>query len=171
MKWLGILLILTAGTALGNSAGNALRKREQTLRELYFFTGILKGEFQYGADPLDQVFEKLAGKQDGCVSVFFQKSAEHMRREKKLSLKEILEEEQRHWLCESGLTLQEQKRLVKVCCVLGQADRQTQTATLEGYQYELRQEETYAAEKRKQKEHMYRCLGFMGGLFLAVLLY
>lgn len=166
-----MLFIITAGTALGNTAGNDLRKRYQALLELNLLMGFLKGELQYGAGPLEKVFEDLAKRSESAFGIFFRNVSESMKRQEKLSLQKMLETEQKRCLAESGLTVREQERLVRICCILGQADRQTQAATLEGYRYELQQEGEYAGEKMKQKEHMYRVLGFMGGLFFAVLLY
>lgn len=171
MKVLGMLLIITAGTALGNSAGNDLRKRYRSLMELNLLMGFLKGELCYGADPLEKVFERLSQRSESCLGVFFRRVSENMKRQENISLKEILQEEQEWCLRGSGLTEREQEQLVKICCILGQADRTTQNVTLEEYQYELHQEGNDAGEQMKQKEHMYRCLGFMGGLFFAVLLY
>ena len=140
MKILGMLLIITAGTALGNSAGNDLRKRYRSLMELNLLMGFLKGELCYGADPLEKVFERLSQRSESCLGVFFRRVSENMKRQENISLKEILQEEQEWCLRESGLTEREQEQLVKICCILGQADRTTQNVTLEEYQYELHQE-------------------------------
>ncbi len=171
MKVLGMLLIIMAGTALGNCAGNDLRKRYRCLMELNLLMGFLKGELRYGADPLEKVFERLGQRSETCLGIFFRRASDAMKRQENVSLQRLLQEEQERSLKGSGLTVREQKQLVKICCILGQADRMTQNVTLEEYQYELHQEGKEAGEQMKQKEHMYRCLGFMGGLFFAVLLY
>lgn len=166
-----MLLIIMAGTALGNSVGNDLRKRYRILMELNLLMGFLKGELSYGSDPLEKVFERLAQRSESCLGVFFRRASETIKQQEKASLQKILKEEQEQCLKGSGLTVREQEQLVNICCILGHADRMTQNVTLEEYQYELRQEGKDAGEQMKQKEHMYRCLGFMGGLFFAVLLY
>lgn len=171
MKIFGMLLIITAGTALGNCAGNDLRKRYRILMELNLLIGFLKGEFRYGAEPMEKIFEKLAQRSESCLGFFFRRASETMKRQENVPLQKILKKEQEQCLKESGLTVREQEQLVRICCILGQADRMTQNVTLEEYQYELHQEGKDAGEQMKQKEHMYRCLGFMGGLFFAVLLY
>ena len=92
MKILGMLLIITAGTALGNSAGNDLRKRYRSLMELNLLMGFLKGELFYGADPLEKVFERLSQRSESCLGVFFRRVSENMKRQENISLKEILQE-------------------------------------------------------------------------------
>ena len=163
MKWLGVFLILTAGTALGAEAGSSLRKRYQMLDELRLIIGLLKGELQYGAVPLEEIFEHLA--------IFFGRTAEEMKATEKNSLEKVLKKTADACLSRCGLTEKEQKQLVQICTLLGRIDRDAQIPMLDGYLMTIELEEKAALEKMRQKETMYRCLGFMGGLFCAVLFY
>ena len=171
MKYLGMLLILTAGTALGANAGSSLRKRYHSWMELKMLVGVLKGELQYGSDPLAVIFERLSEKTEGTFGSFFHETAKEMEAPGNGSLMSVLQENAKNCLGTSGLTPKEQCHLVKICTLMGSLDREAQLMTLEGYLDTIRQEEQLALEKVKQKETMYRCLGFMGGLFCAVLLY
>lgn len=171
MKIPGMLLIILSGAALGAEAGRSLRRHWQSLEELKSLIIFLKGEIQYGAAPLGELFFRLSDKADGSLPLFFRETAKEMAKEDHIPLEEILRKKAKDFLGESGLTEKEKKRLVKVCTQMGRLDRMTQIGTLEGYLYEILQEEQTAMEKVKQKETMYRCLGIMGGLFLAVLLY
>lgn len=164
-------MILTAGTALGAEAGNALRKRYQTLDKLRILMGILKGELHYGAVPLEELFRRLSDRTNGYLGKFFLEVAREMQEPDKELLEDILNRQKECCLCGCGLTEKEQQQLVQICRSLGRMDRDAQIPMLEGYLMAIEQEEKTALEKMKQKETMYRCLGFMGGLFLAVLCY
>ena len=171
MKWLGVFLILTAGTALGAEAGSSLRKRYQMLDELRLIIGLLKGELQYGAVPLEEIFKHLEQRTDGKLAIFFGRTAEEMKAIEKNSLEEVLKKTAAACLQGCGLTEKEQKQLVQICTLLGRIDRDAQISMLDGYLMATELEEKAALEKMRQKETMYRCLGFMGGLFCAVLFY
>ena len=164
-------MILTAGTALGTEAGNSLRRRYQTLGELRLLLGMLKGELQYGAVPLDDIFERLANRMEGNAGRFFRESALAMREPGSGSLEEVLDRYGKTCLGECGLSENEKKRLVQVCTSLGRLDREAQGNILAGYLSALELEERTALEKVKQKETMYRYLGVLGGLFFAILFY
>lgn len=171
MKWLGVCMILTAGTALGAEAGSALRKRFQTLETLRMLMGMLKGELSYGAVPLEELFQRLADRTNGQLGRFFQEVAGEMQKSGNGLLEDILNRQRKRCLCGCGLTEKEQQQLVQICTLLGRMDRDAQSQALDGYLMAIELEEKAALEKMRQKETMYRYLGFMGGLFLAVLFY
>ena len=104
MKWLGVFLILTAGTALGAEAGSSLRKRYQMLNELRLIIGLLKGELQYGAVPLEEIFEHLEQRTDGKLAIFFGRTAEEMKATEKNSLEKVLKKTADACLSRCGLT-------------------------------------------------------------------
>lgn len=171
MKEIGILLVVIAATALGITAGDSLRKRYRSWVELKILMNILKGQLQYGADPLNEVFRKLGERTEGCFSNFFRRTAKAMEERCSCSLEALLQENARIYLKMSGLSRREQEQLVRICAMIGQMSRESQISVLEGYLFTIQQEETAALEKVRQKETMYRCLGLMGGLFFAILLY
>lgn len=171
MKEVGAVLIIVAGCALGMDAGKRLRQRYRFWSELKLAVGILKGELQYGADPLDEIFERMGERTEGELANFFGKTAQSMKVSYGSPLREVLRENADNCLKQSGLTGRELEQFVNVCAMTGQMDRQSQMNTLGAYLYTIEQEEKTALEKVRQKENMYRCLGFMGGLFFAILLY
>ena len=141
MKWLGVFLILTAGTALGAEAGSSLRKRYQMLDELRLIIGLLKGELQYGAVPLEEIFEHLEQRTDGKLAIFFGRTAEEMKATEKNSLEKVLKKTADACLSRCGLTEKEQKQLVQICSLLGRIDRDTQIPMLDGYLMAIELEE------------------------------
>lgn len=171
MRYAGMLLVIMAGCALGMKAGNDLRQRYHFWMELKLLMEILKGELQYGADPLEEIFRRLGKRTHGDASLFFETTAEKMRTSTGIPLKEILQENSESCFIQSGLSKREKEQLITVCEMLGQMDRESQMGVLKGYLSTIQQEEKMALEKVKQKETMYRCLGIMGGLFFAILLY
>ena len=164
-------MILTAGTALGAEAGNALRRRYQTLETLRMLMGMLKGELSYGAVPLEELFQRLADRTNRPLGRFFREVAGKMQESGNGLLEDILNRQRESCLCGCGLTEKEQQQLVQICTLLGRMDRDAQIQALNGYLMAIELEEKAALEKMRQKETMYRYLGFMGGLFLAVLFY
>ena len=92
-----------------------------------------------------------------------------MKATEKNSLEKVLKKTADACLSRCGLTEKEQKQLVQICTLLGRIDRDAQIPMLDGYLMTIELEEKAALEKMRQKETMYRCLGFMGGLFCAIL--
>ena len=150
MKWLGVFLILTAGTALGAEAGSSLRKRYQMLNELRLIIGLLKGELQYGAVPLEEIFEHLEQRTDGKLAIFFGRTAEEMKATEKNSLEKVLKKTADACLSRCGLTEKEQKQLVQICTLLGRIDRDAQIPMLDGYLMAIELEEKAALEKMRR---------------------
>ena len=148
MKWLGVFLILTAGTALGAEAGSSLRKRYQMLDELRLIIGLLKGELQYGAVPLEEIFEHLEQRTDGKLAIFFGRTAEEMKATEKNSLEKVLKKTADACLSRCGLTEKEQKQLVQICTLLGRIDRDAQIPMLDGYLMAIELEEEKLHWKR-----------------------
>lgn len=171
MRYAGGILVIIAGSALGMSAGKDLRQRYHSWMELKFLIEILKGELQYASDPLHEIFQRLGERSNGCFARFFAETAESMAQVSGCPLLEILQEKSAVCLKTSGLSRREQDQLIRICAMIGQMDRISQAGVLNGYLFTIQQEEKIAFDKVKQKETMYRCLGLMGGLFFAILLY
>lgn len=171
LRWIRLLLVIVTGTAFGAEAGYRLRKRCQSWQELDMVMGFLKGELQYASVPLEDIFMRIAEKSDGAFGRFFGSAAEEMKKQEGSTLEQILKESAQKHLKESALSEKERAYLIRICSLAALQDRMTQVHTLEHYLDMIKQEEAYALELKKQKETMYSWLGFMGGLFLAVLLY
>ena len=88
------------------------------LDELRLIIGLLKGELQYGAVPLEEIFEHLEQRTDGKLAIFFGRTAEEMKATEKNSLEKVLKKTADACLSRCGLTEKEQKQLVQICTLL-----------------------------------------------------
>lgn len=165
----GILMIISACTAMGFRLGMDMENRLKSLREIQRMMGMLKGEIQYAATPLREAFEVLAERMEQPFCEYLQKTAADMELRDGKTIAAILEDNAQMLYGKSGLKTADIKSLVRAGARLGYLDTEMQIRTIDLYLEELEKECRLAQEEYQGKVKVYRCLGFMGGLFAAVI--
>lgn len=165
---LGLLMVIAACTAMGFRLSMDLNRRVNSLKELQKLMELLKGEIRYAAIPLEEAFVAMAGRCPEPFCSFFMRIAEEMEKRDGRTLAIILEENEK-WL-RVGTELKNSDIKAFVCAGgrLGYLDMEMQLRTIDVYLEELEKECAAAEEEYQGKGKVYRCLGFMSGLFLAV---
>lgn len=169
LKGAGILMVMAACTALGFCISLELDCRLGSLKEIQRMMEMLRGEIQYGSTPLQEAFLLMADQMSSPFSSYLRKIAGEMEKRDGRSLGVILEENGSMLKEGTGLLPSDIKRLVRAGGRLGYLDRAMQLKTLDMYLEELAGIYGLAREEYQGKGKMYRCLGFMGGLFFAVI--
>ena len=162
--------ILIAGTVvivsffLGNSFAASMKKREDYLREL--IGCLLQMESYIGSTsmPLGRIYERLSGTSGDCGR-FFSK------------LKQLTEERNSQPICWEkslpelkSLTKEDRQPLQELSCVLGAEDGRSQLSHLKLCRDRLELQLKQAENCYRTNGKLYRQLGFLGGLFLVVIL-
>lgn len=164
----GICLMVAASTALGFRMSLDLYKRTCSLRELKRVMELIRGEIRYGVTPLNEAFQAAAQHSEMPFGEFLSEASVTMEKRDGKTLAVILEENRS--LLQKGTELKDAdvSAFVRAGGRLGHLDVEMQMRTIELYLEELEKECAAAEKEYQEKGKVYRYLGFMGGLFLAV---
>lgn len=170
LKTGGLILIVCSGIGIGQYYACMLGKRMKSLKSLQKMAVLLRGEIAYGKQSLPDAFLSIASKSPDDLGEVLKRTAQRMKEARGESLLAILKDEA--WILEekAGLCREDTEAFLQLGSVLGFMDRETQIRNLNLYEEEIQRliEEQQCVLPQKKK--MYRTLGIMGGLFLAVLL-
>lgn len=170
LKAVGMAFILVSSSALGFGMSMELSERIKWLGELERLMQILKGEIQYAATPLPEVFAELAKRTEGALGSFFKGTAAAMELRSRSSMGEIFAEQAKKLSGVFGVRAKDVEALVRFGTRLGYPDREMQVQTIRLYQEELAAARAEAQEDYRQKAKVYQSLGFLGGCFCVLLL-
>lgn len=165
----GCLLIVSAGTGLGFSESLRLSERICTLEMLLQMVICLKGEIGSGNASLPDAFYGAAGRMSGKYREFLINAADRMKAGNGEKLSQICRECGEASLKKSCLTHVEKDAFFSIGKYLGYLDREMQIRQLSLYERNLEGEIRNLKEEASGKKKLYRGLGILGGLLLAVL--
>lgn len=166
----GCLLIIAAGTGLGFSESLRLSERICTLEMLLQMVICLKGEISSGNASLPDAFCGTAGRMNGKYREFLINAANRMKAGNGEKLSQICRECAEASLKKSCLTHGEKDAFFSVGEYLGYMDLEMQMKQLSLYEKNLEEDISRLKEEASRKKRLYRSLGILGGLLLAVLL-
>ncbi|TMW73757.1 stage III sporulation protein SpoIIIAB [Alteribacter natronophilus] len=169
MKLIGIVLVILAATAIGWEWARRLQFRTKQLRDIRSGLEALETEMVYGLTPLQEACSRVAGQLREPAAFLFRDFSLSLGREEKLApdvwestlkkMKRVLELKQGEWdvLSQFGRTL-------------GRQDLENQRKHLRLALTYLEQQEKEARENQKKHESMYKSLGFLCGILLALIM-
>lgn len=169
LKLLGLCAVVGMSTALGYSLGNDLKKRVEQLIECKRMFVMLQGEIKYAKTPLSEGFAKVANRVTKPFSGFLSYVSEELEERSGKSLIEIFTVGVDLHLKGSAFSKDDLDRLKDVGSHLGYLDMEMQIRTIDLYLEQLNDSINQAKEEYQNKSRVYRCLGLMGGLFLAII--
>lgn len=169
VRCIGLGLVIFGCGALGLSAGNELERRIRDLRELLKLLELLEGEIGYAHAVLTESFRHAARRMGRPYAGFLEHMADHMDELRGDGLRDVFEQHVREDLKQTALLSADKEELICFGEQLGNLDVRMQLAAIALYKEQLSRTCVQAQEVWKRDSKLYRCLGFMGGLFLAVL--
>lgn len=167
---IGCLLIVAAGTGLGFSESLRFSERIGTLEMLLQMVICLKGEISSGNASLPDAFYGAAGRMNGKYREFLINAADRMKAGTGEKLSQICRDCAKSALKKSCLTQEEKDAFFCIGEYLGYMDLEMQLRQLSLYEKNLEDEIFRLKEEVSGKKKLYRGLGILGGLLLAVLL-
>ena len=170
-KIVGLLLVVCGCTAMGLSAGNEMERRIRELRELLKLLEILEGEIGYANAALAEAFRHGARRMAEPFSGFLEHMAKHMDEFRGDTLGEIFMRHVQEDLKGTALCRKDLDALTGFGEQLGYLDVKMQLAAIGLYKEQLTHEYVRAREDCRKNSKLYRCLGLMGGLFLALIFF
>ena len=170
-KIMGLGLVICGCTAMGVAAGNEMERRIRDLEELIRILELLEGEIGYANAVLAESFCRVAKRVRKPFSLFLEHMAEHMERLEGDTLPRIFAHHVQKDLRQTALCPEDREALIGFGEQLGYPDVKMQLAAIAHYKSQLIKACAQTQEHYRQNSKMYRYLGLMGGLFLAVIFF
>ena len=156
---------------LGFDMSGKLGRRRRMLEMILRMIILLRGEIRYGNKSLYDAFTGASGKLEGKYREFFILTAQEMKRNVGISFGEIFRECAEKCLNLDCLSQEEREQFCSLGDRLGYLGLEMQLKQLDQLEketeYAIRELEKDFREKRK----LYRSMGILGGILLAVLLW
>ncbi len=171
MKWLGMFLVLFSATALGFYYSRRFAERPQQLRHLQAAFEMLETDVHYRLERLSHSFQRIGSTIPEPVGKLFLTAADELEKSDGLSTDQCWSQALRRIWPETSLKEKEQEVLLQFGHSLGNSDRDSQVKHIRALLRHLQVEEGMAREEQLKYEKMSRTLGFLGGLFIVILLF
>lgn len=174
IKLMGAALVILAGAGFGACPVHKIKERTKEFETLYFCLLRLKSEINHGGKPLPEAIKAAADSKkemkDGTYRTVMRnlaKRLENGRESYETQLRACVEEGFR----DSVMTGEEQEAFFDTFLLLGGGDKEKQVQMLSYYAENVRLAIAQEKQKMKEKSYLYRSLGVLGGIFLAVIMY
>ncbi|KKB42949.1 stage III sporulation protein SpoIIIAB [Bacillus thermotolerans] len=170
MKWLGILLILTASFWIGMEQSRKLSDRTKQIRLLRTALQSLEAEIVHGFTPLHESARKLSERLPQPLSELFASFSELLM-STEWDAKEAWKASLNQVWPRTALTQNEWNILIDFGETVGKYDRLTEQKQIAIAMSHLEHQEEEAREKQRRYGHMIRSLSWLGGLLIVLLLF
>lgn len=174
IKLLGAGLVVAAGAGFGACPVRKMNERIKETEYLYFGLLRLKSEIGHGIKTLPEAILSTAGHGELRVRGTYERLLFLFGTRLKQggdSYETVLRECMKECFTESVIIKEEQDAFLETFLLLGGADREKQIQVLEFYSEKVKLILTEEKQRRKERSYIYRSLGILGGIFLAVILY
>ena len=171
LKLFGAGLTMFSCFAAGCLICAEMKKRIHILEELRRMTVMLSAEIGYANTMLDEAFGSIAKRVSPPLSDFLVHVQEKMQKGEEANLGVIFEKQLEMDLKGTALKESDLASLRTLGGQLGYLDVAMQKKTLDYYLEQVSDACVQAKKEYREKEKMFRCLGFGAGAFLVILLY
>lgn len=171
MKIAGIILIIFSGAGIGFERSRELRERIRILEKLAQMLLLLKGEIRCTGASLEDAFLDTAQKMSGEYKACLLDIGKRLHERPGIPFGEIFSECTWKKIPLQKLDREERVVFLSLGEKLGYLDRQMQVAQLTLLEEELDRKIQILKEELPGKQKLYRSMGILGGIFLAILLW
>lgn len=174
IKLLGAGLVVAAGAGFGACPVRKMKERIKETECLYFCLLRLKSEIGHGIKTLPEAILSTVGHGEIRTPGTYERLLVLLGTRMKQGgngYGTLLRECMKECFTESVITKEEQDAFFETFLLLGGADREKQVQVLEYYSEKVKLILTEEKQRRKERSYIYRSLGVLGGIFLAVILY
>ena len=160
-----LALIIGASSAIGILFSKKYANREKEIKEIKTALNMFATKIKFTYEPIPNLFMEISNKVGGNVGEIFQRAALNMKEQTAgNSWNNALEEVNHNLVKEDVAILKNLSRL------LGQTDLEGQISEIEVVNRFLTSQLENAEEERRKNEKMYRTLGVVTGLTIAIIL-
>ena len=168
MKIAGICIVMLTSTLIGLMLGQELVVRVKNLKTLKKVMTLLHGEIRFAITPIPEALENISERSCEPFTIFLQKTAEDLKSLQVSHLSEAWEKNSNLYLKGSVLNPKDLEKLNQLGSTLGYLDKEMQLTTIEQYIEQLEEDIMEAAEYSVKQGKLYRTLGVLFGVFVAI---
>ena len=165
LKFLGIALLLSGTAGIGFGKARELDQRVEELRMLRQLIMLLEGEIRCTHRPLPELLISLGERFGPPFHSFLVETGKELEAHKSLTVQEVWKEQLILGRKKFHLNRQEYEEFGGM---LGYLDIQMQTELCLWYEERLKISVQTAMAEAEEKRRLYRCLGILSGVVLAV---
>jgi len=169
MKLLGALIIIISSTTIGFIVAGQYLLRPKQLRELQTALQMLETEISYGVTPLPDAFAKLATSLSAPISTIFQVAQEEL--DSGVIAEEAWQRAVADTYNQTALISEDIEVLLDFGYNLGQTSIDDQVKYMNLAQHKLDSLYQKASTEKEEKVKLWRYLGVLVGMFLAILIF
>ena len=158
-------MIIGTSSAIGLMLAKKYTNRELELKEIKNALNMFATKIKFTYEPIPNLFMEIANKLGGNIGAIFQRAAIKMKEETAGDAWNNALEEVNHNLTKEDVTV-----LKNLSRLLGQTDLEGQISEIEVVNQFLTSQLENAGEERRKNEKMYRTLGVVTGLTIAIIL-
>ena len=166
----GAALVVGAAALMGEVKAGEVREQYTRLLGLQRVICSLQGEMGYARSHLGEIFARIGAQEEEPYKSWLLELSRELERRKSGTFHRIWEESIKRHLKDFRLPTRELDRLKSLGLELGSADLRLQLRTMELYLEQLTRTLEETREEMRTRVRLCRCLGVMGGIFVAVLL-
>lgn len=166
----GAMLVILASTLIGYYSAERLKERTVQLRELQMALQMLETEIVYGSTPLYQAFHKISQKNNGLISLLFERCAYYLQALDGVTTFECWQAALKDVESKLALKKAELEWLYHFGQIVGGSDVNDQRKHIKLMLAHFQKIELEAKEEQKKHEKMYKTLGFLTGVLLVILM-
>ena len=170
LKITGAALVIFACGALGYGKSAGISARLSLLREIEKMLLLLMGEITYRKEALPEAMLRVSGKVQEPLDSFLKDTAKMAQKYQGERFACIFRENAEKYLKNSNLAQKDFEEFVQLGEYLGYLDADMQKNTSQRYLQQLKTEIDTLAGEMPVKKKLYRSLGMLSGIFLAILL-
>lgn len=170
IKLIGAAVLICSTSLIGFSLAADCSKRPKALRELQALLQMLENEISYLSNLLGEAFNRIYERSNLDTALLFKEAAKYLETggiTADLAWERAVDENY------SGLSLNKEDKAVLLTFgkMLGNSDLEGQLNNIKLISSQLKLQELKAEEMRQKNEKMYRSLGVLSGLAIAIILF
>jgi len=170
MKWIGMFLVLLSSTAIGFLYARRFADRPLQLRQLQSAFEMLETDVMFRMERLSDSFRRIGRTIPPPVGTLFVQAAVELERGNGEATQQCWAKALQTIWPKTALKDKERDVLLQFGFTLGSSDRENQVKHIRALIRHLQVEENMALDEQAKYEKMSRTLGFLGGLFVVILL-
>jgi len=171
IKLIGACMALAACGGMGLTWARNYQNRPRQLSALQQSLQLLETEIIYGATPLPEAMELVAARSNRESAGLFQLTAAEFRKMDGVTAGEAWDKAVKMFYPDSALSDTDLQVLKRFGVTLGASDKEDQAKHLQLTMNQLKMAAAEAETDARKHSTVYRYLGFLGGLFLVLIIY
>lgn len=170
VKLIGAVVLIGATSFIGFSLAADCSKRPRALRELQSLMQMLENEIAYLSNLLSEAFDRIYEGNNSDTAILFREAANKLSTSG-VTAAEAWEKATEENYAKLSLNKEDKAILQAFGRMLGNSDLEGQLNNIRLVTSQLKLQELKAEEMKRKNEKMYRSLGVLSGLAIAIVLF